>query len=185
MADEEERVEEETEEEKGNWFEEHPKTVFWTRFVSWACFACVFPLIFLMWRFKIFQKVAKIHIGGVGLIVIIIIAVFAFTIIKYIKLALKARHTLLGQFLDGFCKIIIPLLTALIILYNVRDDIDALIQALSCVTICEAIAIPLNPLPKWAYEMQKNVKEEERKDTVDYVLDGFFKRKKEFESGEH
>lgn len=181
MADEEKI--EETEEEKGNWFEEHPKAVFWGRFVSWTLFACVIPLLFLMWRFKIFQKVAKIQIGGIGLILIIIIAVFVFTIIKYIKLALKAKHTFLGQFLDGFCKIIVPLLTVLVILYNVRDNIDILIQALSCVTICEAIAIPLNPLPKWAYEMQKSIKEEERKDTTEYVIDRFFSKKKEYESG--
>ena len=40
------------------------------------------------------------------------------------------------------------------------------------------VAIPLNPLPKWAYEMQKDVRAEERKETFDYLLDGFFSRKK-------
>jgi hypothetical protein len=59
-----------------------------------------------------------------------------------------------------------------------------MLQVLGCVTLCEFIALPLNPLPKWAYEAQKNVRVEERKETADYILDGFFRRKKEEKSGE-
>ena len=53
-----------------------------------------------------------------------------------------------------------------------------------CVTACETIAIPLNPLPEWAYNAQKEVRVEERKETADYIIDSFFKRKKEEENGD-
>lgn len=184
-------MEEETKETKqvkktekiSEWIEEHPQAVFWTRFVSWFLFSCGLPFAFIVWRFQLFQKISKIQIGGWGIIAIIIVAVFIFTVIKYVKLALNAKYTMTAQILGGICKIILPLLVALITLYSVRDNVDLMIQVLGCVTICEAIAIPLNPLPKWAYEKQKDVKEEERKETTEYIIDTFFKKKKEVEGG--
>lgn len=159
------------------WIEEHPKTTFWSRFVLWSVFACVLPFSFIVWRFKLFHAISKMQIGGWGIIAIVIVLAFAISIIRYIKMALSSRYTLIGQILGGFCKIILPLLAVLAILYSVRENIDLMLQALGCVTLCEAIAIPLNPLPKWAYEAQKDAREEERKDTMDYLLDGFFSRK--------
>ena len=159
--------------------EEHPKTVFISRFILWTIFACGSPFAFIVWRFELFQRISKFQIGGWGLIAIVIVAVFVFTVIRYIKLALSAKYSLIGQVLGGFCKVIIPLLTFLAILISIRNNIDLMIQVVGCVTVCEAIAIPLNPLPKWAYECQKNVRAEERKETMDYLLDGFFSRKKD------
>ena len=180
---EEELQEEPTEEKKSSklldWLEGHPKSVFWTRFILWSLFACALPFGFIVWRFNLFQKIAKVQIGGWGIVAIVLVALFAITIIRYIRMAINAKHTLIGQILGGFVKIIIPLLVALAILYSVRDNVNLMIQVLGCVTICEAIAIPLNPLPKWAYEAQKDVREEERKETADYILDGFFKRQDE------
>lgn len=167
------------------WFEEHPKTKFWARFVSWAIFAWLLPCAFLVWRFKLFHKIGQIQIGGWGIVAIVITAVFIFTIIRYVKRAFSNRYSLIGQLLGGFCKIIVPLLAMTLILYSVRESIDLMIQVMGCVTICEAIAIPLNPLPEWAYEAQKNVREDERKDAIDYAIDQFISRKSKKKSGDH
>ena len=56
-----------------------------------------------------------------------------------------------------------------------------MLQAVGCVIVCEVIALPLNPLPKWAYDMQKETRDSEKKDTVDYLLTEFFRKKKENE----
>ena len=179
---EEALAEEMTEEEKKNlltWIEEHPKTVFWFRFVLWTLFACVLPFLFIAWRFELFGKVGQFQLSGWGIIGIVIVFIFAITVIKYIKLALSAKYSLIGQILSGFCKIILPLLMALAILKSIKDSVDTMMTVLGVVIVCEAAAIPLNPLPKWAYEMQKDVRVEERKETMDYLLDGFFKRKKD------
>ena len=171
----------ELEEQKKNsilvWIEDHPKTTFWSRFALWALFACVLPFTFIAWRFRLFNVISQMQISGWGIIGIVIVAAFALTIIRYIKLAFTGRYSLMGQVLGGFCKIIIPLLAFLALLYSVQENIKLMIQVLGCVTLCEAVAIPLNPLPKWAYEMQKDLRAEERKETADYILDGFFSRK--------
>lgn len=160
---------------------EHPKSVFWTRLVLWATFAGILPFVFVVWRFELFKSINKIQFGGWGVVAIIILAFFIFAIIRYVRLALKGRYSFVGQCLSGICKVIIPLFAFLLILNSVKNNVELLIQVMGCVVICEMIAIPINPLPKWAYEMQKDVRETERKDAMDYFLDGFFKRKKENE----
>lgn len=165
----------------GQVIDEHPKTVFWTRFVSWAMFACVLPFCFIVWRFKLFGKISSLQIGGWGIIAILIVAIFVFSIIRYIKLAFKGRYSLLGQILSGICKIILPLVVFMIMLTALRNSIDLMLQALGFVIACEVIALPLNPLPKWAHDMQKETRDSEKKDTVDYLLTEFFKKKKENE----
>ena len=173
----------ELEEEKKNaliaWLEEHPKTVFWFRFTLWVLFAGILPFLFIAWRFQFFSKFGQLQLSGFGIIAVIIAFVVILTILKYVKLALSSHYSLIGQILGGFCKVILPLLAFMAILYSIKDTIDSMIKVMGVVIVCEAAAIPLNPLPKWAYEMQKDVRVEERKETMDYLLDGFFKRKKD------
>lgn len=176
-----EEIQKEQKKTFSTFIEEHPKTTFWSRFVSWTLFACVLPFSFIVWRFKLFGKISAIQIGGWGIIAIIIVAAFIFTIIRYIKLAFKGTYSLIGQILSGVCKVLLPLIVFMIMLHGLRNSVDLMVQALGCIIACEAIAIPLNPLPKWAYEMQKEVRDGERKDTVDYLLTEFFKRKKDNE----
>ena len=179
---------EETEEQKKQnkfmlWIKEHPKAFFWIRFGLWSLCACVLPFLFIALRFEIFKSVSKLQFGGWGIIAIIVVAVFTFTVVKYVRLALNAKYTLTGQILNGICKVIIPLLVLLAVLYCVRDSVIATVKVLGIIIFLEAVAIPLNPLPKWVYEKQKDVKESERKETVDYLLDGFFNRKDKTDSG--
>lgn len=166
------------------WLKEHPKSVFWSRLISWATFCCFLPFVFIVWRFQLFHKVERIQIGGWGIIGIVIVAVFVYTVIRYVRLAFSARYSFIVQILNGVCKVIIPLLAVLIIIYNVRNNINLMLQVLGCIVICEAIAIPLNPLPQWAYECQKNVRVEERKEAFDYLVDTLFNKKAEVEKGE-
>lgn len=162
--------------------ETHPKTIFWIRFFFWTVFACVLPFLFIVFRFNLFQTISKMRFGGWGIIAVIIVAFFAIAILKYVKIALNAKYSMTAQLLNGFCKVIIPLLTVYLIVYGFRDDIGMLLQVMGVVIICEAIAIPINPLPKWAYEKQKDVRVEERKEAFDYLIDSFFRRKKEEET---
>lgn len=188
---EEEVLKEEQEPEKksklekaSEWSNNHPRVVFWLRFCFWALFACVLPFIFIVWRFKLFQPITQIQIGGWGIIAIIIVAVFALAIIRYIRLALSAKYSFIAQCLTGLCKVILPLVVVWVVVYSIKSNVDLFLQVMGVVIACEAIAIPINPLPKWAYESQKNVREEERKDTIDYMLsglDGILSKKKDKE----
>lgn len=163
------------------WVGEHPKAVFWIRFALWAILACVLPFAFIVWRFDLFQTISKTQIGGWGIIAIVLLAVFVFSVIRYVRMAMSASYSLTTQCLNGFCKVVLPCLALLVIVYCMKNDVELMIQVLGCVTLCEAMAVPVNPLPKWAYDRQKDVRVEERKETMDYLLSEFFKKKGEEE----
>lgn len=157
--------------------EEHPRTIFISRAIAWFMFAGILPFLFIAYRFQLFHTVSKIQIGGWGIIGIIIIGITVITFLKYVKIAMGVRYSYFGQVLKGFFKVIIPLLIVFIIAYNIRNNLDLFLQAMGCVICCETVAIFINPFPKWIWDLQKDVKESERKEGVDYLLNEIWKRK--------
>ena len=143
------------------------KQVFWIRFACWSIFACIVPVVFIIWRYDLFTKITAIQFGGRGMLAIIIVATFLIVLANYIKKAFSKR-SMTKQIISGICKVVLPLLTLLLVLYSIRNNIDLFLQALGCVIISEAIAIPINPMSKRVYEESKGATE----DTIDY----FFQR---------
>lgn len=158
---------------------EHPKLVFWTRFVLWTLLACVLPVVFIAWRFELFNPSNRISLGGWGIVAIVIVVIFIIVLASYLRNGMNKSNVLLVQCISGFVKLVLPLLVFLGILYVLRNSIDRMMQALGCTILCELIALPVNPMPQWVLEQQKDVREEERKGTIDYFVDKFFSKKKD------
>lgn len=159
-----------TEEEE----EAKAKRVFWIRFALWCLFACILPVCFIGWRYDIFGNSATMKLSGWGLIAVIIAAVFGFSVFKYIKAAFKAEYSMLWQCISGFFKIVFPILLVAVALNTVKDSIDKLVQALSATAAFEAVAIPLNPMPKWVFDKTKGA--------MQSPIDYFFKKRDEAEN---
>lgn len=159
------------------WANSHTRTIFWIRFVLWAFAACILPFCFIAFRFELFSKISKISVSGWGIFAILIVVVFIFSILRYLKKGLKGRYNFWIQCINGVLKITLPLLAFFMLINSMKDNLDYFLQALGCVILCETIAVPLNPLPKWAYEAQRDSRMDERKDTVDYLLDKVSKKK--------
>ena len=169
--------------------ESHPKSVFWTRFAAFISVGLIAPISFIAYKFELFQTISKVQISGWGILIIIFVAAFILGVTKYVKVAMSAKYTLLGQILSGFMKVILPLMVALILIgalqkiskanaEGMEKNIENITYVLSFTLGCEMVAIPMNPLPKWANDMQKDVEIEKRKSATDYLLTEYFKRKK-------
>lgn len=153
-----------------------PKQIFWIRFVFWAVFACILPAAFIVYRFDLFSG-NKASIGGWGIFAILIVAVFIISLLNYIRKGLP--YSMTSQCIKGFCKVILPLLAVLLIVWCIRNNLDAFIQSIGCVIVCETIAVPINPMPKWIHD---NMSEEEQKkfeNITDIVFDKWFEKKKD------
>lgn len=138
---------------------------FWLMFAVWSAFSCVAPVAFIVWRYDLFTKVSRIQFGGWGLVAIIIVAVFVYTVLKYVKQGM-VKWSMTKQVIIGIMKVIVPLLTLFFSIKAIQDSIDTFLQALGVVIACEAIAIPLNPLPRWAYEQSRGATE----DAIEVIL---------------
>lgn len=150
------------------------KVKFWIRFVLWTTLACILPVVFIAFRFQLFEG-KKISISGFGVLAIIIVAIFMLTLIRYIRNGLPFSMT--AQCITGICKITIPLLALFGILWCIRNNIDNFLKVVGFVLISETIAIPINPMPAWAY---KNATEEQKKHFTNWtniVIDSIFRGK--------
>lgn len=135
------------------------KALFWTRFGIYVLFQIVIPITFLVWRFKLFQKISTVSIGGWGIVVIILVTAFFVSMIKYVKKGLP--FSFLTQCLNGIMKTIIPLIAIAFILNWLKGSINELSQFVIVYILCQIVAIPANPFPKWVHD--NNLQQEENK----------------------
>lgn len=131
--------------------EKKEKRTFIIRAILWSLTACIAPLCFIGWRYEIFTTVSRISFSGWGIISILVLFFFLMALVKYIKAGF-VEYSMVKQVLNGVTKVLLPLAIVLCLCVAIRSKMDYFIQALSVILVCEAIAIPLNPFPKWIYE---------------------------------
>lgn len=147
------------------------KTIFIVRIILWSLFACVIPVVFIGWRYSLFEKVGGLQLSGWGLIAIIIIFVFLYVIVKYIRAGF-IEWSMTKQIINGICRVVIPLGALLAICISLRNSLDIFIQALTRVLFSEIIAIPLNPFPEWVWKKSQGRFE----NTIDFVANRFYNK---------
>lgn len=152
---------------------EDTKKVFWIRFSLWALFGAILPIIFLVWRYKLFQVTTTMQLGGWGFIAIIIACVFGRALWKYIKIGMANTYSFLWQCVGGLFKIVLPIFALYCALDAIQESIAYMLQFLGILMASEAIAIPLNPMPKWVYFKTGETKYG--------IIDYYFKKKSEEE----
>lgn len=135
------------------------KKQFWIRFGIYAFLGLIIPVIFLIWRFKLFEKVTStgIAIGGWGVVVFIIFIAFFSSMLKAIKKGLPfsfATHVI-----TSLVKVTLPLLASVFIVYLLQDFMKELFQVLCVMLVCETIAAIVNPFPQWAHEHKLDAEE--------------------------
>ena len=125
------------------------------------------PLTFIIWRFELFQKVDTTTFGVWGILCVIILVAFISVCGRYFSKANVYSYPI--QLLNGTIKVIIPCALVFFVAYQLRDTIDLFIQVMGVITICEAVAVAINPLPKWL--------EEHKSEKVANVFEKLWERK--------
>lgn len=143
------------------------RIVFWIRMVGWIATGCVAPISVFATKFGLFKQsgyevttdelgntvsTAPIAPNGWGIISCLIILWTLLQIIKEVKDAYSG-YSFKKQCLDGFIKLI-PLITMLVVCFFLRGAIDEIIYCLIVVIISRICSVPINPLPKWNYEVK-------------------------------
>lgn len=128
--------------------------IFIVRVILFAIFACVLPFVFIGWRYDIFRTSnevsPKVSLTGWGFIAILIVFFFVRYCINVIKNAIPFSMTY--QIINGVLKVIMPLLLLLFVVNALENSIELFKQALVITIICEAVAIPINPFPKYMHD---------------------------------
>lgn len=134
--------------------EKREKEIFIIRVALFTIFACILPFVFIAWRYDIFRVVnetdTRVSLSGWGFLAIIIVFFF----IRYCMNVLKRTipFSMTYQILNGIIKIIMPLILLLFIVNALENSIHLFKQALIVTIICEGVAIPINPFPKYMHD---------------------------------
>lgn len=126
------------------------KKVFIARVILFCIFGCILPFVFIAWRFQIFSNGGGVSLTGWGVIGILIVFFFILYCLKILKNSIPFSMTY--QILSGVIKVILPLILLLLLVNALEDSIRQFKQALIIVIGCEAIAIVVNPFPKYMHD---------------------------------
>lgn len=127
------------------------------RLIAFLMAALVLPCIYLVIRFNLFKSKMAISIWGIIIIGLILIVVSA--MIKFYLAGMKTKWSYLKQILEGFIKVILPILFILVVVVWAKtklqwliDNINLFIEAICVILGFETVAIIINPLSKWAFD---------------------------------
>lgn len=125
---------------------------FWIRMGIWLVFAVIAPVVFLGCRFGLFTQREGVttSVTGYGVLAIIIVSVAFVYIMKSARKGLS-DGSMVAQCIDGFCALI-PVIVLILIIDACRNSIAAFEDFLIFFVVSEAIAVPVNPMRRWAEE---------------------------------
>lgn len=122
----------------------------------WIIHAGIIPIIIINSKYPLFRRsVGKLQFCGWALVALIITFLVLNTICNYIIKAFTTRYSFWTKCLKGFKKVILPLTILYLFLDVASRNISVIKYVLSAIIVSEAIAIIINPFPKWI--VQHNV----------------------------
>lgn len=139
--------------------------IFWYRFIAWTFFSVIAPVLFINYKYHIFEQVSSLSLSGWGMLIGLIAFVFVFILLRYILHSKK--YAFYKQVIKGCCYLLLPLGFVIYCLYISRNAIDNLINVLCFCMLSWLIAICVNPMPKRTYEQTKG----ETSDLINGILD--------------
>ena len=128
------------------------KPAFWIRFAVMLVVGLLTPVLYLIIRYNLFQKELKITIGLWGLVAICFVALAIVVLIKTYVSGLKTKFSFWKQLIDGFCKLLLPIILFVVSLYILQSYTKQLLEFCWVLLPCELVAIIVNPLPKWVFD---------------------------------
>lgn len=128
------------------------KKEFWIKLILWLFFAAVVPIMAIVDKYDMIKN-GTLKYTGWAILVFIIAFIFITVICGYISKIFKWSMPL--QIFNGVRLVLVPLLFVLIGVDLIVSNIANVKYILVVAFISEAIAIPLNPFPKWLY--MKNI----------------------------
>ena len=155
------------------------RAVFWARMAGYTAASVIAPVTTFAIKFGLFTKNEPvvdalgnviepkgIALNGWGIICCIIIGKFLVQIFKEIAAA-NHGYSMTKQCYEGAVKLI-PLVMLYGICFFLNGVIAQIMFCLATLLVCQAAAIPLNPLPKWRYE---KTGEEDYRDLLSSLTD--------------
>ena len=123
------------------------KKEFWIRFGIWFALAVVAPFAYIFHEYGLFRDSSPRRLSGWGIIAIIFVAIMMMAILRQARQGMP-KGSMVRQCIDGY-SLLVPIIVVILIIEVTKDKIEGFERFLIFMVACEAIAVPINPMPKW------------------------------------
>ena len=108
------------------------KKRFWIQFAIFASVSFLVPMVYLIVRYNLFQPTTTtgVSIGFWGIVVIGILMCAVAVLVKFYLEGMKTKWSWAKQVIEGFVKLVLPLLFVLFVLIWLGDNIGLVKEAL-------------------------------------------------------
>lgn len=127
------------------------KKQFWIRFSIWFALAVAVPFSYIAVEYGLFgTKEQHTTLSGWGVVALIFVAIMLISIFRQTMKGLP-YGSMARQCITGYTALI-PLFFAILLIHSIKNSMESFERFLIIVLVCEAIAVPINPLQRWAME---------------------------------
>lgn len=132
---------------------------FWIRFGLWCLFALIIPLCYLAFKYQLIepkdtQETAQFKFTGWGILAVAVICVFMVVLMREVERGLP-KGSMLKQCIKGGM-LLIPFILFALLLHVIKNTIAEFENFMVVTIVSEAIAIPINPFPKWGAQSEED-----------------------------
>lgn len=127
------------------------KAEFWIRFGVWLALAVVAPIVYLAVSYGLFTfHEESTSLSGWGVLALVFAVSMLLYIINQAKKGMPSG-SMAKQCIDGYMALI-PVFAFILLLQVIKTNVEGFQRFLIFMIICEAVAVPVNPIPKWAMQ---------------------------------
>ena len=119
------------------------------RVILWLVFAGVVPIVCIIDKYDMIKN-GTLKYTGWAIIVLAIITIIIMVVLGYYLKLMKWSMT--KQIISGIRNVMIPLCLLFVGAGLIASNIENIRYILVVSIFSEAVAIPINPFPKWVYE---------------------------------
>lgn len=118
------------------------------RLAIWIVVLLVPPIVYLEVNYGLFTNKEGLALSGWGVVAVAFGAIMLIYVLNQIKDGFE-KGSMLRQCVEGYIRLL-PMLAVIVIVHYAKASIGKLEGFLVVVALCQVIAVPINPNPKWA-----------------------------------
>ena len=118
------------------------------RLLIWATVLLVPPLIYLEVNYGLFTNKTGLALSGWGVVGVTFGVIMLLYVLNQIKNGLN-NGSMFRQCVEGYIRLL-PMIAIIVIIHYVKTAMDKMEGFLVIVALCQIIAVPINPNPKWS-----------------------------------
>lgn len=118
------------------------------RLLIWATVLLVPPLIYLEVNYGLFTNKTGLALSGWGVVGVTFGVIMLLYVLNQIKSGFD-NGSMFRQCVEGYIRLL-PMIAIIVIIHYVKTAMDKMEGFLVIVALCQIVAVPINPNPKWA-----------------------------------